>query len=229
MAQPPEVSPMDEQDAPQLTEHLSEGERMAASVTALALLLFFGWVYIAPPLRTVTIEGCQPSASVSCTAEVNADPGGELAVVLGAGAALLLVAILNRRFSSIKFGDLELTSGEAVEVPEEEPESDEDVEQVDEPDDAAMQALAGQTGRFRNVAAPLGQSVVQWQRLPDWAQRTLTDWSLANPVLKIPVANSIQDVYRPTGSSGDPWYVRVSDGVHERTLRLSKSRGPTSS
>lgn len=192
---------------------------MLAGTMALALLVFFAWVYLAPPSRTVALDGCEPSDTVSCTAVVDADPGVELTVVLGVGAVLLLVAILNRRFSSIKVGDLEL-GGAATEVPEDEPESDDDVEPVDQP--VAEPAAAGAAGAPPDSASLMVESAARWQDLPDWAQLTLTQWSLRNPVLTTPVATAVAAVYEPVGPADHPWYVRLSDGTNERTLRLTR-------
>lgn len=192
------------------TAMLSKRERWLAGFTALGLLAIFLLLYLYPPHRQVAVQGCLAEDPENCVVTVSADPGAEAPALVAASAFLVLIAVLGRRFNTVKLpGGAELSGGEANEVPDDTPE---------------LEVSAGR-------AEPIGHGVTErpvnlWHELPTWCQTALYTWAAENPVLKIPISDALTTTHKPSGQGNHAWYVRIDDGQGTtRTLRVSTGRG----
>jgi hypothetical protein len=190
---------------------LGKEERILAGGIAAALLALFLWVYLDPPDRRAVVEGCQAEDPATCFVTISADPGAEVAALLAVSALLFLIALLGRRFSTVKLpGGTELSRAEASEVPDDTPNKE---------------MAAGRLVRLATTGSA-GADADLWTELPAWAQSALYTWAAENPVLRIPVTDAITSTHKPSGQGNHPWYVQLDDGQGTaRTLRVSVGRG----
>ena len=192
---------------------LAPWERLASGVAALLLLVLAVWLYSEPPDRRTALSGCGAADVQQCVVTVDAQPGSLTTTLVAAAVVLALVAVLGRRFSSVKLPGIgRLTAPTATEVRRETP------------------AAETAAGRATPVPRPSGAGAPSpsalWDLLPPWAHVALDRWGAENPIFDIPVSDAITEVYEPRGDQSLPWYVTLRDDRgEERTLRVVSPSG----
>jgi hypothetical protein len=192
---------------------LSDTERFVALGGGLVLFLVALWLLAFPPDHDEVLPDCTPSAGLDCVASVSDVPETVTSVVVGAAAALILVAVLGIRFRTVKIpGGIELS-----------------VDPVDKSEaDAAKEngeveeAVPTPTAHVELEALESNSSTL-WASLPPVIQRRVAEaWKLAgNPGSP---AASINQVYRPRRGH-DLWYVEFLDGTTWRVREAEAAGG----
>ena len=193
---------------------LNPWERFAAAMAALLFLVLAVWLYSNPPDHTTALAGCTASDTGDCVVTVDADPGTLTTALIAAGGVLSFVAVLGRRFSSIKLpGIAELSAPRASEVRKETP-------AAEAADGRVQRVVARRTGVGGETASSL------WGELPTWARSALYRWAADNPIFDIPISEAIAELFEPRREESHPWYVTLRDpSGEERTLRVATDRG----
>ena len=189
---------------------LKAWERLTCAIVALLLLVLAVWLFSEPPDRRTALTGCGAADVQQCVVTVDAQSGSLTTALVAAAGVLALVAVLGRRFSSVKLpglGRLSMAST-ATEVRSETP---------------AAEAAAGRaTPVPRPSGAGAGTGPALWDVLPPWAHVALYQWGAENAIFDIPVSEAIAEAYEPRGDTDLPWYVALRDERgHERTLRIA--------
>lgn len=89
-------------------EHLDVVERVFAGLLGVAILVWVAVLVFSPPEHKELISGCKATAAADCVQTVSSIPETVSSTLVGAGAILLLLAILGIRFTSIKAAGIEL-------------------------------------------------------------------------------------------------------------------------
>ena len=87
---------------------LTRVERSGALVAAVGLLVIAVWMTVNPPNHTEALTGCK-SAADGCLVSVDGDTTTIAAALVALAAGAALIALLNRRFTSLKAAGVELS------------------------------------------------------------------------------------------------------------------------
>jgi hypothetical protein len=93
---------------------LNRTERSVAAIAGLVLFAVALAIVIAPPQRRVALSQCQDAAA-GCIVSVDSDLTTFASVLVAAGAAAVLLALLGIRFNRVKVAGTELTYDQATE------------------------------------------------------------------------------------------------------------------
>jgi hypothetical protein len=196
---------------------LNDGERKIAAVVgglaiALAIVLYLG-----PPTRAQALTDCT-AAPTECVVNVHSEPEVLATALVGLGGLLTLIALLGRRFTTIKGpGGWELGIAEISQEALEKASAAGDVEEVS--------ASETPNGVRALDSTPL------WAELPTWVRAQLYRWAAENPVAQtVPLPAAVVKAYKTKGQGNHPWFVQLQLAENEsRTLRVGTGRGSSTS
>jgi hypothetical protein len=192
-------------------EHLNRNERGLAGALGIVMLIWGGVLLFCPPEHKELISGCKANATKDCVQTVSSVPETVTTAIVGVGGALLLIALLGIRFTSIKAGGIELGTS-ATETSK------------DEADDAAAK------GKAKPVPKPAATTFQPATEDEAATVEPLQMWSLLPPHVREAAirrwaasgkqgdpATQIDQVYAPALGNND-WYLVFTD---DTTFRVT--------
>lgn len=201
-------------------EMLMRWERVLAGVAGFVAVGFVCWLILYPPEHTEALADCTVTADEDCLVSVSTVPDAVTSVLVGAGAVLVLIALLGIRFRQVKGPGFALGADVSETTTQEAAEAKKQgkVEPVvvgagePEPSPLGQPASAGQLGLWTALPHSVREAALEWWNdrrddLLDEETKTLQPWDL------------VEAVYKPTAGNNE-WYVRFQNGKTCRAVEL---------